>query len=135
MREQIMDDDIWTFDRLSPGAGFGPVDVPLDAERIAGWEAIYGPVAGDIAPDGLIVAGMMEAYIRAIQPRPKGNVHAAQKLAFTGAQARLGDTLTYHVAVTSKTQKKGRNWIVFTITARAGDSVLMRGDVTAIWAA
>ena len=130
-----MTDETWTYDRLSPGADFGPVEVPLDAERVQGWEGVYGPVSGDLAPDGLIVAGMMEAYIRAIQPRPKGNVHAAQKLAFTGVRARLGDTVAYTVTVASKERKKGRNWIVFDITARTGDAVLVRGDLTAIWAA
>lgn len=130
-----MTDEMWTFDRLTPGAGFGPVTVPLDADRVAGFEGVYGPITGDLAPDGLIVAGMMEAYIRAIQPRPKGNVHAAQKLAFTGAQARLGDTVSYTVTVLSKEQKKGRNWIVFAIEADANGKTLMRGDVTAIWAA
>ncbi|MFD1510250.1 hypothetical protein [Lacimonas salitolerans] len=130
-----MTDKMWTFDRLIPGAGFGPVVVSLDADRVAGFEGVYGPITGDLAPDGLIVAGMMEAYIRAIQPRPKGNVHAAQKLAFTGAQARLGDTVSYTVTVLSKEQKKGRNWIIFAIEADANGKALMRGDVTAIWAA
>ncbi|MDQ2095144.1 hypothetical protein [Rhodalgimonas zhirmunskyi] len=130
-----MSDELWTFERLAPGAKFGPVEVPLNGERVEGWQGVYGPVAGDHAPDGLIVAGMMEAYIRAIQPRPKGNVHAAQKLSFTGQRARLGETVTYTVEVLSKEQKKGRNWIVFAIAASAGGTPLLRGEVTAIWAA
>lgn len=130
-----MTDEMWTFDRLSPGAGFGPVAVPLDDERVQGWEGVYGPITGDLAPDGLIVAGMMEAYIRAIQPRPKGNVHAAQSLDFTGAQARLGDAVSYTVTVVSKEQKKSRNWIVFAIEASTDGKPLMRGELTAIWAA
>lgn len=130
-----MTDEMWTFDRLSPGAGFGPVAVPLDSERVQGWEGVYGPITGDVVPDGLIVAGMMEAYIRAIQPRPKGNVHAGQTLTFTGAQARLGDTVSYSVTVLSKEQKKSRNWIVFAIEASTDGKPLMRGEVTAIWAA
>jgi hypothetical protein len=126
---------VWSFDTLEPGARFGPVIVPLDAERLAGWESVYGPVTAGQAPDGLIVAGMMEAYIRAIQPRPKGNVHAAQKLAFTGARARQGDDVVYTVTVGSKERKKGRNWIVFSIDAQARGTALLRGEVTAIWAA
>ena len=130
-----MTDTVWSFDTLEPGALFGPVAVPLDAERVAGWEGVYGPITGGQAPDGLIVAGMMEAYIRAIQPRPKGNVHAAQKLAFTGAKARTGDHVSYTVTVASKERKKGRNWIVFAVDAQVGDTSLLRGEITAIWAA
>ncbi len=130
-----MTDDIWRFDTLEQGAVFGPVTVPLDRERLTGWDGVYGPVIGDLAPDGLIVAGMMEAYIRAIQPRPKGNVHAGQKLSFTGAQARLGDSVAYTVTVAGKERKKGRNWITFAIHAQLAGTALMRGEVTAIWAA
>lgn len=130
-----MSDEMWTFDRFEPGQSFGSVSVPLDAERVAGWSAIYGPPQGDDAPDGMLVAGMMEAYIRAIQPRPKGNVHAAQKLAMTGATVRLGDTVRYHVAIGTKEHKRGRNWVSFAIRAEAGGRDLMHGEILSIWAA
>ncbi|MWB78751.1 hypothetical protein GLS40_11990 [Pseudooceanicola sp. 216_PA32_1] len=129
-------DEIWTFARFAPGQDFGTVTVPLDGTRLDGWQAIYGPVAGDIAPDGLIVAGMMEAYIRAIQPRPKGNVHAAQKLAFApDAVARKGDTVSYRVAVAAKEERKGRNWVTFAVRAELDGAELLSGEIVSIWAA
>ncbi|WP_204318720.1 hypothetical protein [Pseudooceanicola aestuarii] len=125
----------WTFDRLTPGQCFGPVTIPLDETRQAGWRAIYGAPEGETAPDGLIVAGMMEAFIRAIQPRPRGNVHAGQTLALTGATVRLGEDVTYHVSVAARDQKRGRNWITCSVRAEAGGRALLRGDITTIWAA
>ncbi len=131
----ITTDDLWTFDRFKAGQSFGAVEVALDSRRIKGWQAVYGQISGDVAPDGLIVAGMMEAYILAIQPRPKGNVHAAQKLDFTGVQAALGDVITYQVSVAKAEEKKGRFWVTFTITAAHNSKVLMQGDIVSIWAA
>ncbi len=130
-----MTEDLWTYDRFETGQDHGAVAVALDAERVAGWEAVYGPVRGDAAPDGLIVAGMMEAYIRAIQPRPKGNVHASQKLAFTGARAKLGDEVLYRVSVAGKELKKDRRWVSFAVEAEAGGRPLMCGEIISIWAA
>lgn len=129
------DEDPWTYERLQPGMDFGVVRVPLDAARVKGWEAVYGPVSGTVAPDGLIVAGMMEAYIRAIQPRPDGNIHAAQRLAFTGAQAALGDEIAFMIGVAVKELRKGRRWVTFSARAAVEGRDLMRGDIVSIWAA
>ncbi|GAA6148014.1 hypothetical protein NBRC116586_10760 [Pseudooceanicola nitratireducens] len=129
-----MSDPIWTYDRFEPGQSFGEVTIPLDTERTDGWAAIYGPPTGPDAPDGMIVAGMMEAYIRAIQPRPKGNVHASQTLAFTGATVPLGAKVTYHVSVRDKALKKGRNWVTFSLRAEAAGQKLMTGEILSIWA-
>jgi hypothetical protein len=124
---------LWTFARFAPGQHFAPVTVPLDANRVAGWEAIYGAITGTTAPDGLIVAGMMEAYIRAIQPRPKGNVHAGQKITLTGACVALGQTVNYHVAVAEKAEKKGRHWVTFAVRADHGGIEIMHGQIVSIW--
>lgn len=124
---------LWTFDRFVHGQSFAPVSVPLDATRVAGWEAIYGPVIGMTAPDGMIIAGMMEAYIHAIQPRPEGNVHAGQKIALTGAQVALGQTLTYRVGVAEKAEKKGRHWVTFTVRADHDETEILNGRIVAIW--
>lgn len=132
---QAAADDLWTFDRFFPGQDFGTINVTMDARRVAGWEAVYGPIEGTNAPDGLIVAGMMEAYLLAIHPRPKGNVHAAQTLAFTGEQAALGDTVTYAVGVAETEQKKGRFWVTFSIKATQEGRALMQGELVSIWAA
>ena len=132
---QTIADPLWTFDRFAAGQDFGTIDVPIDTARIGGWQAVYGPITGPKAPDGLIVAGMMEAYILAIQPRPNGNVHAAQKLSFTGAQAAVGDVVSYRVGIAHTEEKKGRFWVTFSIEAAQGGTPLMHGELVSIWAA
>lgn len=132
---QGISEELWTFERFHAGQGFGAIEVTLDAQRVAGWEAVYGPIKGSVAPDGLIVAGMMEAYLLAIQPRPNGNVHASQKLAFTGEQAALDDTITYCVKIAKAEQKKGRFWVSFLISATLDGRALMQGELVSIWAA
>ncbi len=124
---------LWTAARLEPGYRFAPVTVPIDATRVKCWETIYGKIKGNIAPDGLISAGMMEAYIHAIQPRPQGNVHTGHKVSLTGARVALGQKLTYHVEVKAKVEKKGRHWVTFGVRAENETKEIMQGEIVAIW--
>lgn len=124
----------WTFARFAPGQSFGAVEVALDETRRADWARVYG-APGARPPRGLIVAAMMEAYIRAIQPRPKGNVHAAQTLEFTGAAPGWGDRVEFAVSCAGKEEKKGRFWVDFGIEASVNGAPAMRGVIRSIWAA
>ena len=78
----------WLFDEFRPGAELGLVGIDLDAQRARNWSAIYGPLGADeMAPAGMLVAAMMEAYLKVFQPRPPGNIHAGQKLTFAPARS------------------------------------------------
>ncbi|MCO5072261.1 MAG: hypothetical protein M9944_13745 [Rhizobiaceae bacterium] len=127
--------EMWTFDRFSPGLAFGEIAVPMDGARRARWETIFGAVEGDGLPRGMLVAGMMEAYIRAIQPRPNGNVHAAQSLGSLSKELRWGDTVVFSVSCAAKQEKKGRYWVDFKVEGRCVDSVVLDGTIRSIWAA
>jgi acyl dehydratase len=126
--------DVWTFDDFEPGAELGRVSVALDDARIANWSAIYGtPVAPDRVPAGMLVAAMMEAYLKAFQPRPPGNIHAGQTLAF-GASARPGDRLEAQVTCRDKLFRKERRWVTFGVTLRNGAQDVLSGEIRTIWA-
>lgn len=127
-------EEIWTFERFEPGRSFGVVEVRMDAVKRARWQEIFGPSADETLPRGVVVAAMMEAYIRAIQPRPKGNVHAAQTLDFTNHKPRWNDTISIAVSCLSKEDKKGRYWVDFGIEATAGDKMVLSGTIRSIWA-
>ncbi|MGE3992626.1 MaoC family dehydratase [Pseudorhodoplanes sp.] len=125
--------DIWAFDDFRPGSKFEEVSISLDAERIAGWTAIYGhPQVSDRIPSGMLVAAMMEAYLTAIQPRPPGNIHASQKLSFSNA-AKPGDQLGAEVSCVEKTLHKERRWITFGVTLRNRSLIILRGEIHTIW--
>ena len=125
--------DPWSFSRFDPGQSFGTLDIPLDDERRAQWTAIFGD-PGDTPPRGVLVAAMMEAFIRAIQPRPKGNVHAAQVLDFRPGALHWGDTVSVAVACAAKEEKKGRFWVDFGVDCRTGGQSVMPGAIKVIWA-
>lgn len=103
---------LWSFERFESGVSFGSVEVPLDERRIKLWQEIYGELADEIIPEGLLVAAMMEAYIKAIQPRPKGNIHAAQKITFTNIKPLRGDTLSVVLTCVHKEIKKAGDGFV-----------------------
>ena len=56
---------VWTFDDFRPGSVLGRLSIVLDAQRIANWTGIYGsPATPERLPSGMLVAAMMEAYLR-----------------------------------------------------------------------
>ncbi|UYV35727.1 hypothetical protein N4R57_11665 [Rhodobacteraceae bacterium D3-12] len=127
-------DELWTFARFNPGQDFGSVDIEMDAERQESWGRVFGSVS-DRLPRGMLVTAMMEAYIEAIQPRPDGNVHASQELAFKGERVCWNDTVSIAVSCDDKAVKKGRFWVRFAVVARVGERVVMTGTIHSIWAA
>lgn len=131
----MQDEELWTFARFTPGNVFGSVDVTMDDVKRQDWEAIYGRREDDMLPRGMLVVAMMEAYVRAIQPRPKGNVHASQMLDFRDVRPQWGDTVKITVSCADKQEKKGRFWVDFGVRACVGDKEVLAGTITSIWAA
>lgn len=128
--------DVWSFEDFIVGETVGEASVVLDRRRAALWSRLFGESkAEDSVPAGLVVAAMMEAYIRAIQPRPPGNIHAGQTLAFTGHRPRSGATLRFAFACRDKALKRERRWVWFGVEAHEGDALAATGTLTSIWAA
>ncbi len=115
---------------------FGTIESRIDQRKLELWRSIYGPPAtpGEV-PSGILVALMMEAYIKAIQPRPPGNVHAGQKLAFTGHRVSEGAVLTVGLTCLGKRFHKERRWLTFGVSVHEGDALVMAGEISTIWAA
>lgn len=132
------DEAPWTFADFEPGARLGVIVLATDAERRALWNQVYGRSvgpAGSSVPQGLIVALMMDAYVKVIQPRPPGNVHAMQSLSFTGQQVAWGAPLHFDFFVGGKEMKRERRWVTFRVAARTETDAVMSGEIRAIWAA
>ncbi len=128
----------WTFADFPVGETMAEVEIALTPEKAALWASISGaetPAAGDPAPRALMVAAMMETYIRALQPRPPGNVHAGQTLSFHGPAPAIGATLTARFACRAKAEKKGRFWITLGVEMFEGTRPALSGEILSIWAA
>lgn len=124
---------VWVFDRFRPGEALGRHAIALDDTRLADWQAIYGATADGGLPSGILVAAMMEAYLKAFSPRPPGNIHAAQTLAF-GAPVQPGDRLEAEVSCLWKEVRKARRWVGFGVVLRKGDREVLAGEIRTIWA-
>lgn len=130
-------DTPWTFADFPVGEPMAEVAIELSEARAATWASLYGgapKLAGEPAPRGLAVAAMMEAYIRAIQPRPPGNVHAGQTLTFFG-KPKVGATLTARFTVVAKELKKERRWLTLGVEMFDGGEKVLSGEILSIWAA
>lgn len=125
---------IWTYDDFLPGSVLGRRSIALDVQRVAHWTAIYGaPATPGLLPSGLLVAAMMEAYLRAIQPRPPGNIHASQTLRFSGT-ARPGDEIEAEVTCVAKELRRERRWVTFGVSLRSRARDVLGGEIRTIWA-
>lgn len=128
---------VWTFDDFEPGAALGTVEVAVDARRQELWTQIYGTGGsgqGEVPP-GLLVAAMMEAYLKVIERRPPGNVHAGQTLAFTGHRVAPGARLSFAFSCKDKVLKRERRWVTFAVRAHDGEHLALSGEISSIWAA
>lgn len=125
---------VWTFDDFAVGADLGTVEVTLDNRRLDLWRQIYGEDGAGVPP-GLLVALMMEGYIKAIQPRPPGNIHAGQTLAFTSHQVRPGARIALTFSCLAKALVRERRRITFGVRAVDGGALVMSGEIQSLWAA
>lgn len=138
MMGPALKDTPWTFADFPVGEAMAEVAVDLSPEKAALWSGISGqpaPAAGAPAPRALMVAAMMEAYIRALQPRPPGNVHAGQTLSFHGPAPAVGAALTARFVCLAKEEKKGRRWITLGVEMFEGERRALSGEILSIWAA
>lgn len=124
---------VWVFDSFIPGEAVGRHAISLDEARLADWQSIYGAGAGGHVPSGMLVAAMMEAYLKAFSPRPPGNIHAAQTLDF-GDPVHPGDRLEAEVTCIRKELRKARRWVTFGVVLRKGDREVLAGEIRTIWA-
>lgn len=133
-------EDVWTFADFRPGHSFGEMSLVLDESRLEQWQSIYGDGGldggarpGDV-PRGLLVTCMMEAYLGLIGPRPPGNIHASQKIAFGSCRPRLGDSLSLRATCLDKVERKGRGWVTFEVSVDKEGQNLLRGEIRTVWA-
>lgn len=128
-------DDVWTFADFRPGLDLERVSVCLDEARLQIWSSIYGkPRRSDVVPSGVLVAAAMEAYLKAFKPRPAGNIHAGQKLIFSGRNVEPGTKLDITVSCLGKNLRKERRWVTFGVTVLDGADALLQGEIQTIWA-
>jgi hypothetical protein len=126
---------LWDFARFVDGQVLGTHRMCLDESRLRLWSEIFEMPGNEGALSGsLLVNAMMEAYLSVAQPRPPGNIHAGQKITSYGRPPKLGETLSVTIAVGGKSERKNRNWLAFNSTIRAGDEVLLEGEILTIWA-
>lgn len=131
----VKEGSVWRFTDFRPGQSLTTVEVTLGPEHLQGWRSVFGVEPDpDRLPRGLVVSALVEGFIKCVQPRPKGNIHASQTLEFTQCVPRLGDIVNVKATVGSTEKRRGRNWVTFSLTATANGALLCTGDFAVIWA-
>lgn len=127
--------EIWSYDAFTPGEVLGRIAIPLDEVRIALWSKVFpNPVPTSRLSQSVLISAMMEGYLKIAQPRPPGNIHAAQKVRFFGINAVVGQTLHITTSCREKSVRSNRKWISFDSRIVSGDNVMLEGEILAIWA-
>ncbi len=127
---------MFVFDSYVPGAFIGERQYLFDQAALDQWLTLFPDDAdGTLMPPGMMAAVTIRAYADILQPRPPGNVHAAQSFNLVKRPA-LGARLTTRLSCSGKELKNGRRWVRFrTETTVETGAVAFNGDMTVIWAA
>jgi hypothetical protein len=124
-----------TYDGFAPPQVMGVRELVLDDALLRAWHGLFHTEGADeVMPHGMVAAITMRAYTDILQPRPPGNVHAAQRFDLLRLPRR-GERLTTTVSCLGKEIRKGRRWVTFGIETSGTDGPAFRGRTTMIWAA
>jgi hypothetical protein len=124
-----------TYDSFTPGEVMGASEAVLDAAMLQAWHALFPEDdLGGVMPQGMVAAISMRAYAEVVQPRPPGNVHAAQRFDLL-RQPRQGERLTTTISCLEKEMRKGRPWVTLGMETDGPAGPAFRGRMTVIWAA
>jgi acyl dehydratase len=124
-----------TYADFEPGRVMGSSDFTLGAAALDAWCRLFpADDLGGAMPHGMAAVIAMRAYVEVVQPRPPGNVHAAQRFEVVRLP-RLGETLTTAVACVAKEIRRDRRRVTFgTETAGSDGRLAISGRMTVLWA-
>jgi hypothetical protein len=124
-----------TYDSFVPGQVMGARETVLDAASLRAWHALFPEDdLGGVMPHGMVAAIAMRAYAEILQPRPPGNVHAAQRFDLLRLP-REGERLTTTISCLAKERRKGRPWVTLGMDTAGPGGPAFRGLMTVVWAA
>ncbi|MBR0671655.1 hypothetical protein [Neoroseomonas soli] len=124
-----------TYETFSPGQVMGSSEAVLDTAKLQAWRALFpeDDFGGEM-PHGMVAAIAMRAYAEVLQPRPPGNVHAAQHFDLFRLP-RAGERLTTTITCLEKEIRKGRFRVTLGMDTVGSEGPAFRGRMTVLWAA
>lgn len=128
--------NVLTFDSFTPGAELGHWEEPVDARLIATWENLFGASEQDqpARQTGVCIALMMRAFLKAVAPRPPGNIHARQLMTIA-TLPQAGDIVHSTIRCVGKQIKRERKYLDLEVTGYdKSQRLLYRGKMSLIWA-
>lgn len=124
-----------TFETFTPGQVMGRSETVLDAAKLRAWRELFPEDDLDgVMPHGMVAAIAMRAYAEVLQPRPPGNVHAAQRFDLLRLP-RAGERLVTTITCLGKEQRRGRFRVTLGMDAAGAEGPAFRGRMTVLWAA
>ena len=102
---------MYNFAGFTPGEQIGARDYQLDRKVLDAWVGLFPEDDnGDLMPAGMVAGVTISAYSSILQPRPKGNVHGAQRFEIKKLP-KVGDVLTTTLSCLDKELKRERRWV------------------------
>ncbi|WP_207540195.1 hypothetical protein [Sabulicella rubraurantiaca] len=124
-----------TFDSFTPGEVMGGSEEVLDAAKLQAWSALFPEDELDgVMPHGMVAAIAMRAYAAVVQPRPPGNIHAAQCFDLFRLP-RVGERLVTTITCLAKEIRKDRRRVTLVMDTAGDGGPAFRARMTLLWAA
>lgn len=120
---------------FQPGEVMGKARAVLDAAQLEAWRALFPEDdAPGVMPQGMVAVIAMRAYAEVVQPRPPGNIHAAQRFELHRLPC-AGETLTTTITCLAKEIRKERRRVTLQMDCAGSGGPAFRGIMTVLWAA
>lgn len=124
-----------TYAMFEPGRVMGQSDAVFDAAQLAAWRELFPEDDGpDVMPQGMVAVITMRAYAEVVQPRPPGNIHAAQIFDLFRLP-QVGEALTTTITCIGKEIRKERRRVTLQMDCAGSRGPAFRGRMTVLWAA
>lgn len=124
-----------TYAMFEPGRVMGQSRAVFDAAQLEAWRELFPEDdAPGVMPQGMVAVIAMRAYAEVVQPRPPGNIHAAQRFELHRLP-HVGETLTTTITCVEKEIRKERRRVTLQMDCAGSGGPAFRGRMTVLWAA
>ena len=126
-----------TFKTFEPGSSLGENRLKLTQDLLDNWIDLFPDEKSALPelPPGMISAITMRAFLEAVIPRPKGNIHGTQEFEVQ-ALPKCGDMLVTKIFCEAKEMRNDNKWVYFeTVTQNLAGDLFFKGRMGIIWGA
>jgi hypothetical protein len=126
-------DAVLGYDDLQVGGTYRSTELTVTPDLMNAWAELTGEQGNGALPAAAWSVIVMPAVIAGVGPRPDGNIHARQNLRIY-RMPRVGETITARVRVEDKYERRGRLYVLQSVSVFAArEELLLEASTLTVW--